>query len=154
MAGRYPESKLSKHPAYEEGTAKAQENDEFHAARAAELRPTSLQGEELEIWDRLAPEMSKLGRLKPHHVEAVAEYCIVKVRMNETRRHLEASDWTYMTEGRHGMQIKSRPEAGQYNDDWRKWNSLVAQLGLSPATDLRFNDRQGSLFEDDEYGSL
>jgi len=40
------------------------------------------------------------------------------------------------------------------NDDWRKWNSLVAQLGLSPATELRFNDKQGSLFGDDDFTNI
>lgn len=153
MAGRYPENVVTKHPAFEQGLAASSENDSLHIQRAKELMPRGMSSDEKRVWNRIGPELSKLGRLKKHYVDFVQEYCVVKVRMDETRNELDKISWTYITTGRHGVQHKSRPEVAQLNDDWRKWNSLVAQLGLSPATELRFNDKQGSLF-DDEFGSI
>ena len=153
MAGRYKESVLSKHPAYEQGEAATAVNDQLHKDRARELKPRGLTRVEKKVWDRVAPELSRLGRLRAHFVDFVEQYCVVKVRLDEWRTFLDENDWSYKTTGRHGTQHKSRPEVAQLNDDWRKWNSLVAQLGLSPATELRFNDKQGSLF-DDEFNDL
>jgi P27 family predicted phage terminase small subunit len=154
MAGRYPESAITKHPAFEQGQAASAENEQLHQQRAKELKPRGLTRAEKKVWDRIAPELSRLGRLRPHYVDFVEQYCVVKVRMDDLRSFLDEEDWSYATSGRHGIQHKSRPQVAQLNDDWRKWNSLVAQLGISPATALRFNDKQGSLFEDDEFGKL
>lgn len=153
MAGRYKESNVATHPAYDQGQAASAENDEKHTQIAKDLMPRGLSAEEKRVWKRLAPELSKLSRLKKHFVDIVAEYCVVKVRMDGWREYLDGNEWSYVTTGRHGMQRKSRPEVAQLNDDWRKWNSLVAQLGLSPATEQRFNDKQGGLF-DDEFNDV
>lgn len=149
MAGRYKESNVAQLPSVEHDKA----HHERHLAIAKDLTPDELGKSEQKVWLRLAPELSKQGRLKRHFVDFIAEYCIVKVRLDGWRVHLDKNDWTYETVGRHGVQMKSRPEVAQLNDDWRKWNSLVAQLGLSPATELRFNDKQGNLF-DDEFGNV
>lgn len=155
MAGRYPnDNQVSKHPAFDEGSEKAAENIALHQERAAELRPATLNADEGVIWDRITPELSRSGRLKVLFVDFIEQYCVVKARMDGLRTELDDEQWVYMTQGRHGIQWKSRPEVAQFNDDWRKWNSLIAQLGLSPATELRFNDKQGSLFDDDEFGSI
>ena len=154
MAGRYKESNVATHPAYDQGTAASAENDAKHAEVAKKLMPRGLTADEKKVWRRLAPELSRLGRLKKHYVDFVAEYCVVKIRMDGWRVYLDENDWSYVTNGRHGAQEKSRPEVAQLNDDWRKWNSLVAQLGLSPATEQRFNDKQGSLFGDDDFGGV
>lgn len=154
MAGRYPESNVAKHPAYDQGKAATEGNEESHIERAKSLMPKGLSAAEKRVWMRLAPELSKAGRLKKLFVDFIHEYCIVKVRMDTTRMSLDNTEWTYVTTGRHGTQYKSRPEVAQFNDDWRKWNSLVAQMGTSPATELRFNDKQGSLFGDDEFGNI
>lgn len=156
MAGRYPnENQVAKHPAFDAGVEKAAENIAAHIERAAELKPAELSADESVVWDRIAPELSRLSRLRAHYVDFIAEYCIVKARMDAARIDLDQEQWVYMTTGRHGIQWKSRPEVAQLNDDWRKWNSLVAQLGLSPATELRFNDRQGTLFDgNDEFGGI
>jgi P27 family predicted phage terminase small subunit len=154
MAGRYPESVVERHPAFDQGKAASAANETQHKDRAKELMPRGMTADEKKVWNRIAPELSALGRLKKHFVDFVQEYCVVKVRMDSIRTELDSIEWTYVTTGRHGMQFKSRPQVAQLNDDWRKWNSLVAQLGLSPATELRFNDKQGSLFGDDEFGSI
>lgn len=155
MAGRYPQdNQVAKHPAFEQGEEAQQKNDQFHVERAVDLKPGDLTESELRVWDRLAPELSRLGRLKPHFVDFLYEYCVVKARLDLLRSELDEEEWVYVTTGRHGKQIKSRPQVAQYNDDWRKFNSMVAQLGISPATELRFNDKQGGLFDDDEFGQI
>lgn len=151
MAGRYKaETNVARLPVSDDSA----HYDAMHQERARELRPVKMTAAQRKVWDRIAPELSKLGRLKPHHVDVVAEYCFVKVRMDKVRTTLDKEGWTYETTGRHGKQKKSKPEVAQYNDDFRKWNSLVAQLGLSAATELRFNDRQGSLPFEDEFGQI
>lgn len=154
MAGRYPESTIAKHPSFDQGLAANAENAAMNLSEAKRLMPKGMSASEKRTWLRVAPELHRLGRLKQHFVDFVHEYCVVKCRMDELRTTLDKTEWTYVTTGRHGSQRKSRPEVAQLNDDWRKWNSLVAQLGMSPATELRFNDRQGSLFDDGEFGSL
>lgn len=150
MAGRYPQSNVAQHPSI----LQADEQQAKHEAIAAELMPAELNEDERRVWLRLAPELSKHSRLKRHFIDFIAEYCIVKVRMDGWRNYLDKNEWSYITTGRHGEQHKSRPEVAQLNDDWRKWNSLVAQIGLSPATELRFNDKQGGLFDDDDFNTI
>lgn len=154
MAGRYPETQIVRHPSFNQAAEKQEGNDALHRDRAKKLMPKGMTAAEKKIWTRIAPELNKLGRLKKHFVDFIQEYCVVKARMDAARVLLDEKEWTYITEGRHGVQFKSRPEVAQLNDDWRKWNSLVAQLGLSPATELRFNDKQGNLFDDDEYNRI
>ncbi len=154
MAGRYPESQIVRHPNFDQAAEKVENNEAYHLDKAKQFMPKGMTPAEKRVWLRIAPELNKLGRLKKHFVDFVHEYCVVKTRMDQTRAELDKIEWTYVTTGRHGRQFKSRPEVAQLNDDWRKWNSLVAQLGLSPATELRFNDRQGGLFDDDDYGGL
>lgn len=152
MAGRYPDAgNVAEHPNYEQGAAASAENEQKHLDLSNKLKPEYLDEPRQRVWDRVAPELSKAGRLKPLFVDFVAEYCEVKVRIDQARAYLDTKGvgWKYKTVGRHGHQLKSRPEVAQLNDDWRKWNSLVNQLGLSPATELRFNDKQGDLFRDD-----
>jgi phage terminase small subunit len=84
------------------------------------------------VWDRLAPEMMLLGRLKPHFIDAFGEYCYLLARIAETRKHLAEIDETYTVQGRNGYQIKSRPQVAQLNDDWRKLSQLTSRFGLTP----------------------
>lgn len=123
-------------------------------AEAAALRPRGLKHAEKQIWNDLAPELVRLGRLKKHYVHAFAEYCRVYVRLQEARKLLDEVDWIYITEGRHGEQMKSRPEVAQLNDDWRKYRSLMAEFGLSPASERGLNSNQGDLFENNEFANL
>lgn len=85
------------------------------------------------VWDRLAPEMMLLGRLKPHFVAAFAEYCYLLARIAETRKFLIENEETYEIIGRNGAQIKSRPQVAQLNDDWRKLSRLTSCFGMTPS---------------------
>jgi phage terminase small subunit len=121
----------------------------IHYDRAAALRPDDLLTEaEIKIWNRVAPQLAMLGRLKPHFVDALCEYCRVVRRLADARRYLDEEDWIYVTHGRNGTQYKSRPEVAQLNDDWRKWRSLVGEFGLAPAAERGMMSGQGDLFDD------
>lgn len=120
-----------------------------HYARAKELCPQDdLTDSELTIWNRIAPHLSMLGRLKPHFVDALAEYCRVVRRLSDARKYLDEQGWTYVTSGRNGQQYKSNPEVAQLNDDWRKWRSLVGEFGLAPAAERGMKSGQSDLFDD------
>ena len=119
-----------------------------HFARANVLRPDDdLAEAELKVWDRIAPHLAMLGRLKPHFVDALAEYCRIVRRLADARSYLDESEWSYITSGRNGQQFKSRPEVAQLNDDWRKWRSLVGEFGLAPAAERGMQSGQGDLFD-------
>ena len=126
---------------------------EFHEAKAAELRPGDLSPDEIVTWNRIAPELSKVGRLTPLFVDVVQSYCEILCRLKSWRKWLDDNDWVYTTEGRHGKQHKSRPEVAQLNDDWRKFRSLQGDLGLSPSAERGLKGIQGDLFgsEFEEY---
>jgi len=120
-----------------------------HFARANALRPADLlSDDELKVWDRMAPQLAMLGRLKPHFVDAFCEYCRVVRRLSDARKYLDESEWTYVVTGRNGQQHKSRPEVAQLNDDWRKWRSLVGEFGLAPAAERGMMSGQGDIFDD------
>jgi phage terminase small subunit len=121
----------------------------IHIAKAEALRPVELlTDDELKVWDRIAPHLALLGRLKPHYLDAVCEYCRVVRRLADARKYLDDKDWIYITQGRNGVQYKSRPEVAQLNDDWRKWRSLVGEFGLAPAAERGMSAGQGDLFDD------
>lgn len=146
MRGRKPN--ITPHPAAGRALStpeKAALVPEDMAAHAREqLRP-----EELQVWDRVAPELASVDRLKPLYLDAVLEYCRVVTRLQESRQYLDEAEWTYIVEGRNGKQIKMRPQVAQVNEWWRHWRSLVGELGLSPASVRDLNMKQRSFFEDE-----
>ena len=154
MKGRKPKlDNVAKHPAAA-GNERIDERLRRDAEQqAAELRPWGLGEKAIKIWDRLAPELVLLGRLKPHFVDALAEYCRISVRLADWRQRLDQEEWTYVTTGRNGTQYKSRPEVAQLNDDWRKWRQLTAAFGLTPTDERGLAAMQGDLF-DDGWGDL
>lgn len=124
--------------------------DDWHLEQAAAIRPRGFNYAERQVWDRVAPELSRLGRLKPIYADVIAEYCRVVCRLAEFRKTLDEEGWTYATKTRNGDQHKSHPRVAQLNDDWRKWRSLVSELGLSPVAERGLNSMQGDFFDDFE----
>jgi P27 family predicted phage terminase small subunit len=117
-------------------------------ANASELKP-DMPDAAGTIWDRLAPEMMMLGRLKPHFVDAFSEYCYLLARIAETRKFLDEEGETYNVIGRNGIQIKSHPKVAQLNDDWRKLSRLTSCFGLTPSDEKSLiNSIQGNLIDE------
>jgi len=124
-----------------------EEPQAIHFARAKSLLPAHLTPAECEIWNAQAPELVRLGRLKPHFATAFAEYCIILNRLITARRELDKQEWHLVTGGRNGEQHRSRPAVAQYNDDWRKYNSLVSKFGLTPTDERSMQTGQSDLFD-------
>ena len=117
------------------------------ANESARLMPPSLSSEEQDIWQRVAPELALIGRLKGHFVDVVAEYCRAIARLSKLRKELTGLGEVYSVVGRNGEQFKSRPEVAQMNETWRQWRQLAAALGLSPADERGLMVVQGELFD-------
>lgn len=148
MAGRYrnvedSDKKVVSIP----GLSDRELSDDEAKKKSDELMPDYLSDTQAKAWNERIPEFVKAGRAKKLYVDFFVEYIRVVLRMQELLSYCEENGWKYVTEGRNGEQHRPRPEAGQYNDDWRKWNSMCNQMGLSPATDQRFNDVQPDLFD-------
>lgn len=154
MQGRKPNlDNVVQHPNQNERVLDYQEPGEQDVERAAELKP-DLTGLASEYWDRIAPQLVMLGRLKPIFVDALEDYCVIRARLKNAQEYLDEKEWVYVTEGRNGMQYKARPQVAQLNDDWRKFRSLVGEFGLAPSSERSFNaGGQLDLF-DDGLGSL
>lgn len=152
MAGRYPALKEDPKVVQFPGTAASDSKKELTPQElrklAREHKPRGLTKEQQAVWNRVMPEFIQAGRFKTLYIEFFRMYCVTVARMEENLEYLERAGWKYTTEGRNGTQHKTRPEAAQYNDDWRKWNSMVNQIGMSPATDQRFHGIQPDLFDD------
>ena len=159
MSGRYPEVKeggnVVSFPA--SGAVEDKQLTLPDAKKQSkQYKPRGLKKDEQKVWDRVVPEIILAGRFKPFFVEFFKNYAVVVARMETFLEFLndEANGWNYTTCGRNGEQHKTRPEAAQYNDDWRKWNSMINQMGMSPATDQRFHSLQPDLFGNDPYATM
>lgn len=117
--------------------------DEQCAQESAAMKPTGLSELEESVWDRVCVLLLKEQRMKPLFVDALREYCFITARMREiTSDFAGKKGRTYEVDGRNGKQQKNRPEMAERNELFRQWNSLVAQFGLSPAQEIRFNNSQ------------
>lgn len=121
--------------------------EERAAVESARLLPDFLSPDEVEIWERVAPELHMIGRLKGHFVDVLAEYCRAIARLATLRQQLKSDGEVYTTVGRNGTQWKSRPEVAQLNEAWRQWRNLAAALGLSPADERGLQIAQGDMFD-------
>ena len=136
MPGKYP-SNVAKRTIKGGGKSEkqcAQESDD--------LKPEGLSKNESQVWDRICVRLLEEDRMKHLFVDALAEYCYITARMGEITLDLKENGRTYVVDGRNGEQIKNRPEIAERNELFRQWNSLVAQFGLSPAVELRFQSNQ------------
>lgn len=115
---------------------------------AKNLRPRGLEPAHRRLWDEIAPELAKSGRLKPLYVHTIHEYVIVLTRLRDIRADLAENGETYTVTGRNGTQEKSRPEVAQYNESWRNWRALAGDLGLSPSAERGLSTAIGDLFDD------
>lgn len=156
MRGRKP--KVSNVIPMRSDSSEAREAARQEAIRRAvnQLRPKALSGEVRVEWNRVAGLLAEptVDRLKPRYVDTIVEYCRCIVRLRKLRDAMpELKNELYRVEqGRNGTQIKSHPFVAQVNEEWRKWRSLVAMLGLSPADERNLIPGQGDLFDEaDQY---
>jgi hypothetical protein len=70
-----------------------------------------------EEYERVATILAEIGRLRPHYIDVVVEYCRACVRLRNLRAAfptLQAE--VYETATRDGLQLKTHPRVAQINE--------------------------------------
>lgn len=117
------------------------------------LKPKGLSPELEAEYRRVAEILSEpsVDRLKPRFLDTIVEYCRCTVRLNSLRSAMPTlTHEIYRVKTRNGDQVKSHPYVAQVNEEWRKWRSLVAMLGLSPTDERNLLPGQGDLFDEND----
>lgn len=131
----------------------ANEPNQAHNKLSQKMRPQGLSKDQKKIWDRLGPRLVMMGRLKPHFVDAFADYCYLRAKLSDIRKELDEEEWYYIVEGRNGQQHKAKPSVAQANEIWRQIRTYIGEFGLAPASNKGLSSNQGDLF-DDEYDNI
>jgi len=106
-------------------------------AKAARLRPEGLVDKVRWVYDRLAPPLCHptKDRLNEVNVFMFVQLCRSVVRYEDYTVLIEELGETYVSKGRAGDQIKSRPEVAQLNETWRQVRALASDFGMTPAAE-------------------
>ena len=126
------------------------------AAQARKLCPKRLNQEERREWMRVATMLAEptVDRLKPHYVDVITELCRASLRLRAIRQFFADQSGSplaaeiYGVEGRNGQQTKAHPLVAQRNEVWRQWRALMAELGLSPASERGMQAGHHGLLDD------
>ncbi|MCJ8139504.1 P27 family phage terminase small subunit [Falsirhodobacter halotolerans] len=106
-------------------------------AKAAQLRPEGMIDKVRWVYDRLAPPLCHptKDRLNEVNIFMFVQLCRSVVRYEEYIVLLEELGETYLSKGRAGDQLKSRPEVAQLNETWRQIRALASDFGMTPAAE-------------------
>lgn len=145
------------------------------AKLAAKLCPRGVSKDERKEWMRVATLLADpvLDRLKPHFQDSILEYCRAVIRLRMFRIYFATNKVElteaegvnenivarvtgepgldaemYVVHGRNGTQLKSHPFVAQMNEAQRNWHRLMAEIGLSIASERNMIPGQGNLFDD------
>jgi P27 family predicted phage terminase small subunit len=126
--------------------------EERARARAEDLKPEGLSFTVSAIWDRLAPSLCdpRKNRLNETNVFMFEQLCWTIDRHQRLRVDIGDSGETYESQTRNGVQRKSRPEVGQFNETWRQIRALASDFGMTPAAErgLQNSGQLGFIFPD------
>jgi P27 family predicted phage terminase small subunit len=99
------------------------------------------------VWERLAPHMERLGRLKPIYEDAFEELCAALNDIQELRVVIDLEGRTYTVKTRNGLQQKKTAAWQALLDAQNTVMRKSALFGMSPVDDKRLaNTDQGDLF--------
>jgi P27 family predicted phage terminase small subunit len=109
------------------------EADTFlNSAKSAGLGDTWF--DEIKIWNRIAPQLSALGRLNESYLDLIIIYCQTLARVDRHKKLLDIEGWSYTVVDSNGNTVhKTHPIASQVNVDNRVLRTCQADLGLSPS---------------------
>jgi P27 family predicted phage terminase small subunit len=88
-------------------------------------------------WQELAPMLGSMRLVTAADVHALALTVDAYVDYIELRRIIEDSGQTYRTEGRYGLQVKSRPEVVMAGKRWEQTIKGLIEFGMTPASRSR-----------------
>lgn len=101
------------------------------------------------VWERLAPELVKFDRLKPHFEDVFAAYCEAVADVIELTSNIALEGRTYSVKTRNGMQQKKTANWQARQDALANMRQLGALFGMSPVDETRLSSgAQGDLFDD------
>lgn len=101
------------------------------------------------VWHRLAPEMVKVDRLKPHYEDIFAAYCEAVADVIELSSNIALEGRTYSVMTRNGLQQKKTANWQARQDALANLRQLGALFGMTPVDEARLSSGgQGDLFDD------
>lgn len=101
------------------------------------------------VWERLAPELVKFDRLKPHFEDIFAAYCESVADVIELTSNIALEGRTYAVKTRNGMQQKKTANWQARQDALANMRQLGALFGMTPVDEARLSTgAQGDLFDD------
>ena len=99
------------------------------------------------VWERLAPEMVRLGRLEPIYEDNFAVVCCAVNDVMELQTVIDMEGRTYTVKTRNGMQQKKTAAWQAQLDALATLRQFGAFFGMTPVDDKRLaNTDQGDLF--------
>ena len=98
--------------------------------------PASLGGEDLELYEGLAPKLAALRILTTIDGDLLADYCVWRGVQAEALRIVAAEGLTFKTARGY---VQQRPEVSIASTAQKHINTLGAKLGLSPADRTRLD---------------
>ena len=90
-----------------------------------------------EFWGRYLPLVVERDNFKEAHLHQLHLLCELSVEYDNLSSFLELAGMTYETEGRHGMQIKMRPEVAQKNQVLGQISVFLKMLGITLVKDSK-----------------
>lgn len=100
------------------------------------------------VWERLAPDMIRKGRLEPHYEDLFAAVCEAANDVIELSSIIAMEGRTYTVKTRNGQQQKKTAAWQARLDALASLRQLGGMFGMSPVDDKRLsNADQGDLFE-------
>jgi len=97
-------------------------------------RPQWLVGEARKEWERIAPELRRLGLLTTVDRAALAAYCQNYARWVKAEEFLSKNEWTSVTDKGY---IQQRPEIGIAHKAMALMKAFCQEFGLTPASRTR-----------------
>jgi P27 family predicted phage terminase small subunit len=109
--------------------------------------PEFMSSEGRKVWDELAPELVRLGRLEPHFTHAFAAYCESVSNFIAATHCVAVDGMFYVVKTRNGQQQKKTAAWGIQQSEMSNMSRLGANFGMSPVDDRRLGaGGQGDLF--------
>lgn len=122
--------------------------------RAKSTAPPELADQARQIWDAIAPELTRLNFLRDIDRQAFARYCVHLARWWELTKDLAANGETYVTESNHGTMERVRPNFIVRERLEKRLEVAEDRFGLNPASRQQIMQRLAGLVPPAPTGGL
>ena len=124
-------------------------NNEPKPKPIAPERPAWLTGEGKKMWDKLAPELERVGLLTSVDGEAFAAACQCWKTYVECQRYLKKHGYTYEYENKAGAVNEiERPQVKIGQKALDQFKAFCTEFGLTPSSRTRIEIKHGQEDED------